>query len=365
MNALCGEYVFEKMQLLSGRELSPVKQVYTMHGTPAPDGSNVILICHALTGSHHFAGPDIEGLPPAWFEALVGKGRALDTDKFCLICINNLCSPYGSTSPKSIHPETNQEWGMRFPVVAPRDIATAQKILLEALGIPRVAVVIGCSFGGMVALELALTYPDFAERCIVVAAPARLFPQAIAYNEVQRSAIMSDSEWKEGAYYPSLGPVKGLATARKLAMITYKTEQSFADRWMREPAKGNLHEWGGKFQVETYLEYHGNELVRRFDANCYLYLTRAMDLHDISAGREGLVPAFEPYKNKPMLAVSVSSDLLFASWQVVELVKHAKEAGVRVTHEEIESDNGHDAFLIDFDQLDEFLRGFLKQEGLM
>ena len=358
----------ENLPLDSGKVLPRVEQAYAMYGTPAPDGSNVLLVCHALTGSHHLAGPDVSGLPGAWLGPVLGPTKAIDTNRLCVICINNLCSPYGSTGPMSINPETNRPYGMSFPVITPRDVARAQKLALESLGLGKISMVLGGSFGGMIALEYALSFPDDVRCCGVIAAPARLYPQAIAYNEVQRQAIMSDPDWRGGDYYGTggPGPAKGLANARMLAMITYRSEKNFAGRWMRGMASDavDTHDWGAKFKVETYLEHHGNELVARFDANCYLYTTRAMDLHDVAAGRESLEEAFSVLRGKGVLAVGISSDILFPNWQVMEIARYAGKAGARSDYEEIESDNGHDAFLLDFDQLDEILRFFFKEEGM-
>lgn len=360
-----GRITIHDLELDSGKIIPAVEQVYAMYGEPKPDGSNVVLICHALTGSHHMAGPDVHGLPGAWLGPVLGPGKAIDTNRLCVIGINNLCSPYGSTSPASVDPAMGKPWGMTFPVVTPRDVARAQKRALEALGIDKIAMVLGGSFGGMIALEYGVSFPDAIDHCGVIAAPARLYPQAIAYNEVQRQAITSDPDWNGGDYYPGPGPAKGLATARMLAMITYRSEQNFAGRWMRGMAgDAPSHEWGSKFKVETYLEHHGNELVARFDANCYLYTTRAMDLHDITAGRGSLEDVFSRLAGKGVLAVGISSDILFPNWQVMEIARYAGKAGARADYEEIESDNGHDSFLIDFDQLDEILRFFFKQEAL-
>lgn len=360
-----GRVVIRDLPLDSGKVLPVVEQAYAMYGAPAPDGSNVVLICHALTGSHHMAGPDVPGLPGAWLGPVLGPGRAIDTNRLCAVCFNNLCSPYGSTSPAHVNPAAGRPWGMTFPVVTPRDVARAQKRALEALGLPKIAMVLGGSFGGMIALEYGVSYPDDIGHCGVIAAPSRLYPQAIAYNEVQRQAITSDPEWRDGDYYPGPGPAKGLATARMLAMITYRSEQNFAGRWMRGMAgETPAHEWGSKFKVETYLAHHGSELVARFDANCYLYTTRAMDLHDVTAGRGSIEEAFSRLRGKGLLAVGISSDILFPNWQVMEIARHAGKAGARADYEEIESDNGHDSFLIDFDQLDEIFRFYFKQEGL-
>lgn len=354
-----------ELALDSGRTLPDVRLAWAMYGEPKPDGSNVIVICHALTASHHLAGADVPGLPGAWFDAIVGPGRAIDTNRLCVVAFNNLCSPYGSTSPMSVDPSTGTPWAMRFPVVTPRDIARSQHMALRSMGIGRVALVLGASFGGMVALELAVSYPEVADRVAIVAAPARLYPQAIAFNEVQRQAIMSDADWRGGDYYPDHGPTRGLANARMLAVITYRSEQNFSHRWMRGmDDDAPSHEWGSKFKVERYLEHHGSELVARFDANCYLYLTRVMDLHDVAAGRGSPEEAFARLRGRGLLAVGISSDILFPNWQVMELARMARDGGARVSYEEIDSENGHDAFLIDLDQVDEIIRTYLDDEGI-
>ena len=275
------------------------------------------------------------GEPEPWWGAVVGDGMALDTRRYRVICFNNLGSPYGSTSPAAVNPADGRRWAMRFPILSPRDTAFAQKAALEALGVKRLRAVVGGSLGGMIALEAAISFPDFANSCALIAAPDRLYPQAIAFNAVQRQSIMDDPQWR-GGDYEGAGPVNGLAAARMLAMITYKSEQTFSNRYMREMADEAAGAWGGQFRIESYLHHHGQELVKRFDANCYLYLTRMMD------------------------GLGISSDMLFPNWQVEEAVRAAAKNGVAAYYEEIESDNGHDAFLMDFDQLDDYLREFLQ-----
>lgn len=342
----------------SGVRMKDLVQVYSAYGERRD--SNVVLVCHALTGSHRLAGKTLTGQPDPWWDTLVGEGKALDTNKYFIVCFNNLASPYGSTSPLSLNPETGKPWGMGFPILSPRDVARAQKLALEKLGISKIDTVVGGSLGGMIACEIALSYPDDVQKCAMVAAPDKLYPQAIAFNAVQRQSITSDPDWRNGNYEKGAGPVKGLAAARMLAMITYRSEQSFSGRYMREMASGSATDWSGQFQVESYLHHHGEELVRRFDANCYLYLTRMMDLHDVGAGRGGIPAAWSRFAGKKLLAVGISSDMLFANWQVEEAARVASENGVTSKYDEIESDNGHDAFLIDFDQLDEMMRGFLR-----
>ena len=358
MEERIGSVIIPKIQFPSGVALSNVVQAYGMYGTPNADKDNIILVCHALTGSHRLAGEKKQGLPDPWWDTMVGDGRALDTRKYCVICFNNLASPYGSTSPMSVNSETGKKYGMDFPILSPRDIAHAQKTALFELGFSKIRAVIGGSLGGMIASEIAVSFPCDVKGCVLVAAPDKLYPQAIAFNAVQRQAIMNDPKWENGQY-EAPGPVNGLAAARMLAMITYRSEQSFSGRYARDMAKGNAHDWNGQFQVESYLHYHGGELVRRFDANCYLYLTKTMDLHDIGAGRGGTKEAWRNFAGGRLLAVGISSDMLFANWQVEEAVRAALSSGVAAKYEEIESENGHDAFLIDFDQLDDFIRSFL------
>lgn len=359
MTEKLGAVVLPEFTTSPGVVIKDLVQAYACYGEPDDEHSNVILVCHALTGSHRLAGDSLPGQPEPWWSTLVGDGKALDTRKYCVICFNNLASPYGSTSPMTTAPETGRRWGMSFPILSPRDVARAQKMALEQLGIKKVLTTVGGSLGGMIALEAAITYPDDVDGCVLIAAPDKLYPQAIAFNAVQRQSITTDPEWRNGDY-DGIGPANGLAAARMLAMITYRSEQSFAGRYMRDMAKGSATDWSGQFKVENYLLHHGEQLVKRFDANCYLYLTKMMDLHDIGAGRNSVRDAWAGFAGKKLLAVGISSDMLFANWQVEEAARTAAEAGVLAYYDEIESDNGHDAFLIDFDQLDDMIRGFLR-----
>ena len=334
---------------------------YSINGTPRPDGANVVVVCHALTGSHHVAGESVPGLPDAWWDAIVRPGGAFDTGKLCVICCNNLCSPYGSSAPIDAEPGMDRPWGMNFPVVDPRDVALSQKKALEAIGVERVAGVVGGSLGGMLALEWAALMSDLSF-AVVLAAPLRLYPQAIAFNGVQRHAITSDPEWKNGDYYPGQGPVKGLANARMLAMITYRSEESFVRRHMRESR--NIDDWTGRFDVESYLMHHGKLLTRRFDANCYLYLTKMMDLHDLGRNRADAEAAFESMRKKNFLAVGINSDILFPAWQVQEVAETASDAGVYALYREIRSDAGHDAFLLETEQVSNILKEFFDISGV-
>lgn len=352
------------LELESGRLLEGARQVYARYGTPRPDGRNIVVVCHALTGSHRLTGEKGNGYPQPWWEPVVGHHKAIDTSQLCVFCFNILGSPYGSTSPLTPNPATGRPWGMDFPILSVRDIVKAQKIALDKLGFPRIGAIIGGSLGGMQALEWAILYPEAVDRIAVIGTPAHLYPQAIAFNEVQRQAIFSDPNWKNGCYHGGPSPAKGLAMARMLAMITYKSENCFNQRWMRQVRNGDLGDWSGQFQVESYLHHHGEEIVRRFDASCYVYLTRTMDRHDIGTGRGGTEEALKRLAGKHLLAVGISSDMLFPTWQVEELVELAEKAGAKAFYDEIESDEGHDAFLIDFDQVDDSLRAFWERSGL-
>jgi homoserine O-acetyltransferase len=361
MSERFGSVVLPELTLHSGKTLQQVRVAYSVNGTPRPDGSNVVVVCHALTGSHHVAGEPVSDLPDAWWDPLVRPGGVLDTDRLCIVCCNNLCSPYGSAAPTDIEPGTRRPWGMRFPLVDPRDIARSQKMALEALGIERVAGVVGGSLGGMIALEWVTQFADFMDFGIVMAAPLSLYPQAIAFNGVQRHAITSDPEWHEGDYCPGQGPVNGLYNARMLAMITYRSEESFVRRHMR--ASHNIDEWDGRFDVESYLMHHGKLLTRRFDPNCYLYLTKMMDLHDVSRGYADAEAAFERMRKKHFLAVGINSDILFPSWQIQEVSEAAADAGVYASYREIRSDVGHDAFLMETAQVSEVFTTFFDSIG--
>lgn len=349
----------EELPLESGRRLRRPPQAYALYGELNAAGDNAVLVCHALTGSHRLAGEDLPGQPRPWWNPLVGPGKALDAAKHCVICVNVLGSPYGSASPLSPDPATGEPYRMSFPLVTVRDMVRAQRATLERLGVRHLRAVVGGSLGAMQALEWLATCPDFVDGGVFLAGPLSLYPQAIAFNEVQRRAIQADPAWMEGNYPPGEGPHKGLAVARMMATITYRSEQSFVGRWKREMAGGDPLDWNGTFQVESYLHHQGEELVRRFDANCYLYLTRAMDLHDVQDRRsdDDLRRAF---RGKPVLGVGISSDLLFPNWQVQEAVRSLARWGAEATYDEIESDHGHDAFLIHADQVDEMVRRFFR-----
>lgn len=336
--------------LVSGEELSEVTVAYETYGTLSSAKDNAILVVHALTGDSHPAAhcaEDEEG----WWDLLVGPGRPLDTDRFFIICSNVLGGCQGTTGPASPEPATGRPYGMRFPAVTIRDMVNVQKAMLEKLGINHLALVIGGSMGGMQALEWAVSHPGFADAIVAIAAPGYASPQSIAYNRVGRQAVMLDPDWQEGNYYGGPGPVRGLSVARAVGMITYQSEQSMTNKFARRLRDG-------QFEVENYLDYQGRCLVERFDANSYLYLLRALDMHDLGSGYASYKAALARIEAK-VLVVGVTSDILYPAQQQIELVQALKSLGVRAEYAEVDSPHGHDGFLIDFDLLQPILTNFI------
>ncbi|MDR3563221.1 MAG: homoserine O-acetyltransferase [Negativicutes bacterium] len=336
--------------LTSGQQLGEVTVAYETYGSLSPKKDNVILVAHALTGDSHAAAhneQDEEG----WWDLLVGPGRPLDTERFFVICSNVLGGCQGTTGPASVNPATGQPFGQDFPVITVRDMVNVQKALLQQLGIDHLALVIGGSMGGMQALEWAVSHPGFADAVVAIAAPGYASPQSIAYNRVGRQSVMLDPDWLDGNYYGGPGPARGLAIARAVGMITYQSEQSMNNKFARRMRDG-------QFEVENYLDHQGRSLVARFDANTYLYLLRALDLHDLGHGYPSYKAALARIAAK-VLVVGVNSDILYPAQQQIELVRALKSLGVRAEYAEVDSPHGHDGFLIDFDLLRPILNDFI------
>ncbi|MBO8142782.1 MAG: homoserine O-acetyltransferase [Firmicutes bacterium] len=351
------------MVLESGAKLGPITIAYETYGELSPARDNAILITHALTGDAHCASHGPDDPEAGWWEPLVGPGRVFDTDRYFVICSNVLGGCQGSTGPASIDPETGRPYGARFPVVTIGDMVRCQERLVRHLGIDRLFAVAGGSMGGMQALEWAVRFPDMVRGVIPIATPARSYPQAIAFNEVGRQAILNDPGWRGGDYYGTPGPERGLAIARMLGMITYQSDPSMTRKFGRELVSGRFDDPFSlftTFQVESYLHYQGKKLVNRFDANSYLYLTRALDLFDLSRGFGSLERALERVQ-APMLVVGVSSDILYPVYQQKEIVAILQAQGKAAEYAEIDSPHGHDGFLIDFPQMEPFLRAFLER----
>ncbi len=354
------EVTFEGTHTLeSGAVLPSVTVAYETYGVLNNDRSNVILICHALTGDAHAAGYHDGDEKPGWWEMVIGPGKALDTNRFFIICSNVLGGCKGTTGPSSCNPSTGKPWGATFPVVTIQDMVHVQKKLIDFLGITSLYAVIGGSMGGMQVLTWAVGYPDLVHRAVVIASTAYSTPQQIAFNEVGRSAIRSDPAWKNGAYYPEEGPASGLALARMIGHITYLSDESMHQKFGRD-LKGKDrygYDFSTDFQVESYLHHQGDRFVERFDANSYLYITKAVDYFDLTENGS-LGEAFEKVKAK-FLVIGVSSDWLYPSYLSREIVSSLAQLDKDVDYCEIRSNYGHDAFLLEGGQMNYLLGRFL------
>ncbi|MGI5917558.1 MAG: homoserine O-acetyltransferase MetX [Anaerolineae bacterium] len=349
------------LELDCGQSLSPITLAYETYGELSPQRDNAVLILHALSGDAHVAGyhsPDDR--KPGWWDNMVGPGKPYDTNKYFIICSNVIGGCKGSTGPASINPNTGRPYAMDFPIVTVGDMVRAQRYLIDHLGIDRLLAVAGGSMGGMQALDWAVRYPDRVASVLAIATTARLSAQGIAFNEVGRQAIMSDANWNEGNYYGGEPPRAGLAIARMVGHITYLSDEQmhkkFGRRLQSREAFG--YDFKTEFQVESYLRYQGDSFVRRFDANSYLYISKAMDYFDLANGHHSLVEAVEGVKAE-FLVVSFTSDWLFPTYQSKELVRALQANGVPTTFFEIPSSYGHDAFLLPSPQLDDAVSGFL------
>jgi len=350
--------------LEGGGVLAGFTVAYETWGHLDADAANAVLVCHALTGDAHAAGPSGPGQPtPGWWDDLIGPGRALDTDRLFVVCANVLGGCQGTTGPASAHPVDGRPYGSRFPVVSIRDVVRSQAALADHLGIERWLSVIGGSMGGMQVLEWGVMYPDRVRSLVPIATAAAASAQQIAYGSVGRHAIALDPRWRGGDYYdaePGDGPHAGLALARRLAQITYRTDEVFGDRFGRgvvESIDDGFSQWQ-RFDVEGYLDYHGDKLVRRFDANTYLVVAKAMDLHDIGRGRGGVAGALARVR-APVLTMSITTDVLYPPYQQLEIRDLVLATGGSAEHAVIDSPHGHDAFLLETDQVADAVVPFL------
>lgn len=358
--------------LESGASLSPVTVAYETYGCLNADRSNAILICHALSGSAHAAGYSNESdLKPGWWDDCIGPDKAFDTDRFFVICSNVLGSCYGSTGPTSINPETGKPYGLHFPVVTIGDMVRAQVKLIDHLGIDQLLCVAGGSMGGMQVLEWAAHHPSRVKAAIPLATTAHHSPMLIAFSEVGRQAIYADPNWNNGEYYEQgKKPDAGLAVARMVGHITYLSEESMQMKFGRRLR--NIERYGYEFQtefeVESYLKYNGNAFTRRFDANSYLYITKAMDYFDLSQPSGSLAASFANATEIKFLVVSFTSDWLYPSYHSKQLVGALMAAGADVTYLDIKSTWGHDAFLLEVETMTGLLTSFLdrlvREEGI-
>jgi len=336
----------DKFVLESGEILRDVTLAYETYGELNAERSNAILILHAFTGDAHAAGYHEGDKKPGWWDDMIGSGKAFDTDNYFVICSNVIGGCSGSTGPSSINKATGKPYGLDFPFITIGDMVNAQKALIDELGIDKLLSVAGGSMGGMQALSWLVKYPDRIRSAIPIATSAKHSPQQIAFHEVGRQSIMSDPNWNGGDYYGSEGPDKGLAIARMIGHITYMSDVSMEEKFGRAQKEGKLpSKFDARFEVENYLRYRGDSFVKRFDANSYLYLTKAMDFYDASSG-EPLDTALHGAKAK-VLVIAFKSDWLYPAYHSKEIVKACKRAGVDVSYCEIESTYGHDAFLLE------------------
>jgi homoserine O-acetyltransferase len=355
-----GELILE-----SGQRLGPVTIAYETYGQLDKDAGNAVIVFHALSGNSHAAGVYSDrDEKPGWWDNMVGPGKGIDTDKYFVVCSNILGSCYGSTGPCSINPATGKPYGLSFPLITVADMARAQKRLLDQLGIKQVLCAIGGSIGGMQALEWAVSYPEVVRSVVPIASTCRRSALSIGLSEAQRQAIMADPNWKAGDYYGQEPPNKGLALARIIGHITYLSEASMERKFGRRLQENSAFgfDFSTDFQVESYLHYQGQKFVERFDANSYLYITKAMDYFDLGEqrGDGSLVKALSRARAK-FLVVSFSSDWLYPTAQSREMVKAMKLAGRDVSFCEIKTDFGHDSFLLAHEQLTRLISGFLKR----
>jgi homoserine O-acetyltransferase/O-succinyltransferase len=355
------------MQLESGQTLGPVTLAYETYGQLNAARDNAVLVVHALTGDAHVAGfHRPEDTKAGWWDVLVGPEKPLDTDRYFVICSNLIGGCKGSTGPSTTNPATGKPYATDFPVVTINDMVRAEAALIDHLGIERLLTVIGGSMGGMQVLEWALAFGDRVASIIPVATAARLSAQGIAFDEVGRQAIMKDPTWNGGHYYDTdQSPVAGLSVARMIGHITYLSEASMREKFGRrlQNRAEYVYDFSTEFQVESYLRYQGDAFIKRFDANSYLYITKAMDYYDpaTSYGDGSLVKAFERMDPRlRTLVVSFSSDWLFPTAQSKEIVKALKANGLPTASIEIRSDYGHDTFLLPNDQFEDTVRGFLR-----
>jgi homoserine O-acetyltransferase len=352
----------QPLRLDSGAQIAPLEIAYKTYGRLNADKSNAVLVCHALTGDQYLASTHPVTGKPGWWTRVVGPGLPLDPARYFIICSNVIGGCMGSTGPASINPETGAPYALAFPVITIADMARAQKMLVAALGIDTLFAVVGGSMGGMQVLQWAADYPEKLFSAICIAAAPRHSAQNIAFHEVGRAAIMADPDWRAGAYeLAGVRPDKGLAVARMAAHITYLSESALQRKFGRELQRDGLS-WGfdADFQVESYLRHQGSSFVDRFDANSYLYITRALDYFDLAAQHGGvLAQAFRKARDVRFCVLSFSSDWLYSTSESRDIVRALNAAGCRASFAEITTDKGHDAIFLDEPALDSALRGFL------
>ncbi len=357
----------KEIALESGAKIGPVTVAYETYGTLNETRSNAILICHALSGDAHAAGYHKEiGHKPGWWNDAIGPGKAFDTSRYFVVCSNVLGGCQGTTGPSSLNPKTGKPYGTTFPVITIGDMVQVQWYLMKHLGITKWLSVAGGSMGGMQALEWALRYPEHVHSAMVIASTGRLSPQSIAFNAVGRNAIISDPNWQNGDYYGKAVPEKGLSIARMIGHITYLSEVSMEKKFGRKLQNKSefSFDFSTEFAVESYLHHQGQKFVERFDANTYLYVTKAMDYFDVAAkyGKGSLKEAMKRIASR-MFLLSFSSDWLFPPSQTQELVDALIANHKDVTFYNIDSSYGHDAFLLEVEKESSLIQRFLESSS--
>ena len=350
----------DEMLLESGEKLGPITIAYETYGRLNENRNNAVMVLHALSGDAHAAGFHKGDKKPGWWNDMIGPGKAFDTEKYFIICSNVIGGCKGSTGPSSLNEKTGKPYGLDFPHITISDMVNAQKYLLDYLGIERLLCVVGGSMGGMQVLQWVSSYPERILSAIPMATTLKHSPQQIALNEVGRQAVMSDPDWKGGNYYGSNQPERGLALARMIGHITYMSDESMENKFSRKLKNGSYNfSFKPEFEVEGYLHYRGDSFVKRFDANSYLYITKALDYFDLSS-IDKFIPADRKIDTR-FLVIAFKSDWLYPSYQSREIVRMLKTRRLDVTYCEINSTYGHDAFLLEFVEETRLISHFLNR----
>ena len=357
------EHFTNPLYLESGRILEPYAITYETYGTINDDRSNVVVVCHALTGSHHAAGVYEDETKAGWWDGIIGSGKAIDTDKYFVICSNVIGSCFGSTGPMSMRHPQNDHYRYKFPVVSVKDMVKAQRILFDRLDIHHVHAIVGGSMGGMQALQFAIHYPNFADKIISLAATHATQPWAIAFNKVAQESILKDPDFKQGYYDPAVitkQGLSGMAVGRMAGHVSFLSHESMREKFGREyKLTDGLYELFGKFQVESYLEYNGYNFTKWFDPLSYLYITKAINIYDLSRGFDSLSESLKRITANLHL-ISFKNDQLFKSIEMQEITDELINIGnTNFKYIDIDSDYGHDAFLVELDKFDTYIKDAL------
>lgn len=348
----------DELVLECGQKLGPITLAYETYGELNKDKTNAILIEHGLSADAHAAGLD-EKNNPGWWDSMIGPGKAFDTNKYFVICSNVIGGCKGSTGPSSINPASKKPYALDFPLITIADMINAQRYLIDHLGIDKLLSVVGGSMGGMQALQWVASYANRVRSCIPIATTLKHSPQQIAFDEVGRQAVMADPDWRRGNYYEYGQPRRGLAVARMIGHITYMSDQSMEEKFSRRLKDKNYSfKFTTDFEVEGYLRYRGDNFVKRFDANSYLYITKALDYFDLSGGK--LIPKSKNITTR-FLVIAFKSDWLYPAYQAQEIVRGLKLAHIDTTYCEIKSTYGHDAFLLENKEQTHLIKHFLRK----